>query len=695
VWLALQCAVIFVILFDVPLARPILVGFYVSLIPGMLLLHLLRPQLTTTEFLLFSVGLSIAVLMFIGVGMNTIAQAFAIPGLTQNRLLVAVIMVTSTLLGISYLEGGTLPLPARSRFRTNPSYLLLFTLPMLSIAGAVTNNITLMLVTIVLIAVLYLVSGSSQSLFPARSYPVILLIIAVTLLLHTTLVSENLMGYDIHLEYQVFKLTEAETVWAPSQTLDPSQIANYQSTLSITILPTILAQLLNLNGEVIFKVVYPLLYTIVPLALYSLYTRRVTSRIAFLATLFVMASPITFYGIENLSLARQMIAEIFLVLSLLLLFDKVSSLPRLIMIILFGMGIIVSHYALAFIYLFYLIFVFLFSWRRHAFTLLNRKVVMIYALLVMLWYVFISRSPTMTLLNVGENIYLSFFDDLFNPGARGWVFPHLVSPLSLASRINQYLYYASQGFIGLGVLQLLRQRRTLDREYLLFSVLSSALLVFTVVIPRLAPSFNFTRFYHVAIIFLAPAFVIGCTSLFGCIEHRVFKAARPRRPLTYGAIALLLSVALLFHTGLVNHVTNSNPTSYPLEIQRIETLDDLAAQLRYDNVYTSEYDALSATWLAIYTDNVTIYGDRIADIHPLLSYGLTPPQNTKVLYNTTIFRLDSYIYLRELNLIDGIIAPSWDARIPSPTAMILPEIQTNVKIYSNGASEVYHVPDNR
>ncbi|MGZ4949036.1 MAG: DUF2206 domain-containing protein, partial [Halobacteriota archaeon] len=106
----------------------------------------------------------------------------------------------------------------------------------------------------------------------------------------------------------------------------------------------------------VFKAVYPLLFALVPLGLFTTVRTQRNDKIAFLSAFFV-SSLFTFYG-EMPALARQEIAELFFILLLLLTARTPRPTERLtvgVLYAVFAASLVVSHYALAFIYLAYVI----------------------------------------------------------------------------------------------------------------------------------------------------------------------------------------------------------------------------------------------------------------------------------------------------------------------------------------------------
>jgi len=122
------------------------------------------------------------------------------------------------------------------------------------------------------------------------------------------------LGGDIQLEYYTLSTVINNTFW-------DSQIhTNLNAMLSITIMPPIYSILLNLSPVWILKIIYSFLLSLVPLALFLMYKNFCSEKISFLAAFFFISFPSFFFEIVGLS--RQELAEFFIVISLLLIFNK-------------------------------------------------------------------------------------------------------------------------------------------------------------------------------------------------------------------------------------------------------------------------------------------------------------------------------------------------------------------------------------
>ena len=227
----------------------------------------------------------------------------------------------------------------------------------LGIVGSLYSNVYVLSLMIISIVVLFGLSVFSNKFSSVMSFPLILFLVSLALTIQVLLTSKYIMGFDANAEYYVFKLTANSGHWALLSTatnLMPT--VNVGSMLSVTILPTIYYSLMNCSGEVVFKSLYPFVFSLVPVALFTVYSKQLGRTASVLASIFFVSGSIVFYGVEPLSLDRQIIGTLFLALSILIIMDKsLSGRKRRFLLIVFGGALIVSHYSLLLIYLFIVI----------------------------------------------------------------------------------------------------------------------------------------------------------------------------------------------------------------------------------------------------------------------------------------------------------------------------------------------------
>ncbi len=198
-----------------------------------------------------------------------------------------------------------------------PSFLFLTLIPFVAIFGSYsitnyhTNIISMFL--LVLIALTFILVVFDK--IPKKWYTFTVWIVSISLLFVSSLISPYVWGWDIQNEYYLANLVMNFSYW--NSTLPDA----YNSMLSIVMLAPTYSLLTNLRLDYILKIVYPFLFSLVPLGLYKIFkTQTNNSKIAFIAV-FLFISFNTFY-IELLALTREMTAELFLVLLLLLILNR-------------------------------------------------------------------------------------------------------------------------------------------------------------------------------------------------------------------------------------------------------------------------------------------------------------------------------------------------------------------------------------
>ena len=100
-----------------------------------------------------------------------------------------------------------------------------------------------------------------------------LYMIGLGLILMHSLTSSHLIGRDVFQEFNCFQLTLTNFHWNIDNFYNP-----YNACISITILPTIYAVLTNLNGEYVFKLLFALVGSILPLMVYKIATKYLTKK---------------------------------------------------------------------------------------------------------------------------------------------------------------------------------------------------------------------------------------------------------------------------------------------------------------------------------------------------------------------------------------------------------------------------------
>ncbi len=696
-WATLTLAILFLqllvdvtILLDVPVARQVSCLIYLTLVPGIVLLRIFgMHELDSVEKFLFSIGLSVAFVMFLGLVVNQLGLSLeSLAVLSTPILLVVTNSAVFILCLVSYFLSSNMQLDLRKLNFSLPSVLTIC-FPFLAILGAIlvnfNGNSVILLLLIGIIALTVLMSST----IIRTNWVLILFMISIAVLFQTSLISDYIVGYDVHPAYHVFKITQNEGIWNPMIKETDPIILRPNQMLSVTVFPTIYSNMLNMGGTWIFKIVFPLMFALVPVGLYQLYRKYLDTKVAFLAAFFILAD-ITF-SCEMPGLPTQMISEFFLVLLLIAVFhEKISSSKKMIFFTIFSAGMIVSHYGISYVFMFLAFFVWLVCFLQKKRPKIKAAHITLFFVLAFCWYIYAAQSASFTsLVDMGHNIYANFWSDLLNPKSRQELALQAVGSGTQAVSIGHWLgrgfHYVTQFFTVLGVACIvLRHKKSykFDREYVTMSVF---MLIFAM-LPLVAPSFNLlnvTRMYHISLLFLAPFCVIGGNWFFSFLP-KLRKSIRP-----FILTLIVVTSLFLFETGFIYEITRDVSYSVPLSIYRMNRA------MFYGNGYITErVDVVGAEWLhsnIVLTANTIVYADVVSVWFPLTSYALIPRDHTEILSNVTFFNVTSaYVYLRNFNTLDGrILGEGYVLGHVWNTSDVSPRFEALDKIYTNGGSEIF------
>jgi len=685
--------------FDVPGLRQIIGFIFLTFIPGILILRILKiHNVGIIESLLYSVGLSIAFIMFSGLFAN-----FALPLIGISRpisvlpIMATLAIFTLILMPIAYQrdKGFSAPPPSKLTEILTLSSLFLILVLLLGIFGALMvnfyqNNILLLVLIIVVAGVVAL--AAFGRFIDQRVYPLAIAIIAMCLLYQTTLMSPYLTGFDIHLEYYFEQLVVENGYW------DGTSPYGYNIALSITMLAPIYSLILDIDGAWIFKVIYPFIFSLVPLALFHIFHQQMSAKKAFLAAFFFMAVPT--FSLEMTALARQQMAEFFFVLFLLLMVDRKLGLSqRLTLAIVFALSIVVSHYGLAGLCLYYfglgwlVIMVIRSGWGRRVWgwltnkwgnlspSLTSPKVFSPKAISIVVAVYFIGTVAYYGL--VGSGFYLAFLNRTWLgqtatiiTGITELLPGELSEPpilldftareplvqtalgldfLSASSqgKVFRIFQYITQIFIVIGFIRLIFRPRGLKftAEYIAFTAGSALLLAACIFLPGFSASMNATRFYHIALLLLTPLCILGGEGIWLAVsalwhKSRLVAATEDNQAYINFLVLVVLIPYFLFTSGFVFEVTGhevidkiDSPYSIALSSHRVDV----------SGVFNWQ-DGAGADWLWQRLGDGDI---AYADLHGWLLLGYENMPFSQIIgfpISVSEVSQDSYIYFRTWNI---------------------------------------------
>jgi len=723
---------------QIPIIREFIGFIYLTFVPGIIILRIFRlHELGNTRTLLYAVGLSIATLMFTGLFVNTVYPIFGISEpISIYPVILTLTALTLILSTVAYMRDKDFrPTQAvvEAKGRTLSPVLFLLLLPVLAALGALfvahqqTNAILLILMVLIALTTMFV---AFNKFIPSKYYAFAVVTIALALLLQYTLISQSLSGCDIYVEYYFQNLVLTNSHW---DSLIPNTV---NAMLSITILCPFYSLILGMDSIWVFKIIYPLIFSLVPLALFEIYREQTSDRKAFLAVFFSM-SAVGIFFLTMPSLARQQIAELFFVLLVLLMVERKLTLPqKTVLGVIFAISLTVSHYGLAYIAVAFLAFgwIFLFLskspkasnwWQKlsqkvtrssvnpdiigstsensSSTSILNGTLVCLYVVFLLSWYMYTSSGSAFnTIIHVGGSVYTNI-SEFFEPTARtslvgaalgvGWA---EVPTLGKAFRVLQYL---TQLFIVVGFVKLILRPRALKfrLEYTALTIVSALILLACIVLPYFAQNFNMARFYHVCLLLLAPLCILGAEAIWHSLSRLTksiscrIKAGGPAsitNPssstyLRFLAVAILIPY-FLFTSGFVSEIGK-----WKLPAGTIPTTEPLSSY-RVDATVYNQNEAAAVTWLVdrVY-DKEQIYADGLGK---LLLYGKFLGQ-VGVIPASGEVPLDAYIFLRTWNVEkQEIIVYEWHGAQFLGRYVSLSDVPKLFKnrqvVYNNGKAKI-------
>jgi uncharacterized membrane protein len=730
----------------IPLLNQVTGFIFLTFVPGLFLLRILRVRsIDPLEAVAYTAGLSLFSVMLCGAFINFILPLTGIAHpITPLPVVISLCILYAALALAAWLRR-----PHVQTVEKVPQYgiglkpaLLLLLLLLLVILGVLVLEKTgsnAVLITCILAVAMYILLGTFKWGIPEGAYPIAIFAISLVLLYQTTLISPYLIGSDIYFEYQYYHPVAFNGAW------DYTLPGTINSCLPIVMGIPIFSQMLHLDGAWVFKAVYPFIFSLVPLVMYRFMRIQAGRLPAFLAVFFFMSVPT--FSLEMISLGRQQFAELFFVLIMLLLTDrKIDNTAKTAMLIIFAMGVTVSHYTFGFINFVYmgaLVFLlvimrskpFITAWGRTTAktgglplhlrylgqdSLPVNLLAICFVVIVVLsltWYGLIASGSNLQffagtlvilLQKIGVNIqglasltgnpsqYLfAGQGDVIISAALGMDF----SQVSLQGKIFRILQYVTQILIIAGCLRLIIKPSgtRLSREYIAFSLVGALTLAGCIILPWFANILNITRWYHIALISLSPFLVIGAQSLWELGSRAVHKSrdiAGDARPLYYLAVLLILPY-FIFTSGLVFEFSGQSDTNV------IDTPYSIALssnRLDLTGIFNSR-DGAAALWLSrSAADNSTVYTDVHA--RKMILYQDYPPHLSISEFKRKDMRLeDGYVLLTTWNVNRDELAfhntgrPGMREHLGVEAVPGLANaLHNSNRIYANGGSMVYIIP---
>lgn len=554
----------------IPFLRPVLGILIFTLFPGILLALSLdiRPStpafsgnsepVSLGEFLLFSVGMSLVVVSVLTVAAGLVLPVAGVS--TPLSTLPFAALVTGTiliLLLLTYYSGSSPVYSQVSIDDISPAFLVYFILPALAVLAAemmnrFNSNILMYIFVLVTVGAVILIP---TNYVPRILYPSAIFSISISTMFHRNLITPYVLGADIQFIYFVADMIKQAQIWTPN--LGGELIA----LPIVTSFPATLSAVTALELSLVFKVVFVLIFSFMPVGIFYIFRYIFDDRVAVFGSLLFLFYHVTFYFTPD----KQLIAGMFVVLLLLVVIKYqsehiTSKITTAIVII----GIAFSHHGVAYVFGFSLLGSTILVWFVGKYYLGMDTYFSYYHSLGLLsaatlWYGF--ASPELLLRVIGAPVdalseigYL-LTGEISQVGGSGESF---ISQLSLSPEIGTLVvYFAITALLLLGIswksIYLLTQHPiNRSKAQVSLTALGLPLSAFLVSSYFLPISLWADRVYQMVLPVLCPFMAIGYYAI-----ATVSKRYRVRLPSGKAVLSLLVCLLFLFNSGFVFSLAGS------------------------------------------------------------------------------------------------------------------------------------------
>jgi len=680
------------IVLNVPILRQILGFLVLAFVPGAIFLSILKiGGLGPTERIILSMGLSLSCLIIFGLLINSIYPLFGYDTpLGERSLVISFSVILLGLCLVAYLRNRTFTFSNAIHLGMTTSekisLIVPIFFPLLSIIGMYLMNrydSNVMVIALLLLIPIYVAFVTLwRRKISSRIYPSVVLLISISILLSLALRSRHLVGIDTHLEYYIFQRTLQNGRW---QILMNNA---YEGCLSISILPTIFQSVLNVDPEYLFRIFYPLIFSISPLIIFIISKQFVRNHAAFLASLIFMSQAVFF---DTTSEARSVVALLFFALAVMvLLHGGISKSNKRLLFVIFAFSCVVSHYTTSYIFLTLLLLTWVLvkvvtmvrssrsrtepdkgvsSYPRELAVTSDTKQptlstsvtggeVLILFALVFIWQSQVSGAAFKGAVQFIGDSFKSMAA-FFQVEARGQTAAAALGSNIGGKSIPQLLEFVFSwltiAFITVGLLATLVRYiprpaswnrgvrrlpqylvRDFSGEFLTMSLIGFAVLAGSLAVPYIFSGFDVNRTYGQMMIFLSLFFVVG-----GAVFTKLvrFKYA-------YVLILVVLVPYFLCTTGIIYQAFGS-PRSMILN----------SAGLQYDMLYVHDQETACAKWLAQHTtlsELSPVAADHYAGCRVISQAGISPSSVSQVAFQLDKPVSRGYIFLSYLNTVKGM-----------------------------------------
>lgn len=685
------------IIINIPYVRQLVCFIFLMLLPGLLIIRLMdMNKLGLTEKFILIISLSIFFVMFFGLITNFIVL---IIGYNKPLTTIPLVVSFNILYLILLLLGNKVKKPIIFSLNFSMQNVKLLIVPILylalSILGMYQRNISgnssLLMFMFLLISLYIIFIAIYRKNIPDSIYPPLIFLTSFSILLNFAQLSNYIYGSDSHLEFYLFQLVLENGYWDifMSSTLD--------TCLSISLFPAICKVLTNINGIHIFKYIYLIPFSLIPIITYIISRKYISGFNSFLASIFLMSQSAFYF---QTAAYRTYLAIFFFAIIVMVLFNNnINLFQKRLLFIIFSFACIASHYSTAYIYFILLLITFInievlniIGKKRWKNKLTVGSILLIFVMLF-IWYGQISEvtfsSAVVYISEIIKNVYKLFVFELKDPTVSAALGSTLKGSAFL-SYFNFVISWLSIIFIATGVLycfyRVLKQKKintgivNIEDEFILLSFTCAIVFAISVALPYVFIGYSLGRAYYQMMVILAPFFVIG-----GLLIAHFFKMR-----FSYLLVVIVLVSYFTNSVGVLPQICGKDSSII------LNTADNI------DNFYyIYDCEAESAKWVKSQVNfrATKIYTDLPGKFR-LLSIGFISPSHI----NQNIAQIDqihnkknqlNYKYLRYENVVKKKVY-TYDPYTVTWNKVDIASLAINLNqdnlVYNNGGSEILFNP---
>jgi uncharacterized membrane protein len=577
----------------------------------------------------------------------------------------------------------------------NSQVLFLSLIPFMTIFGTYMVNYyhtnILLMIMIVVIALVALVIGFTNWI-DKKYYPYAIGVMAIALVWHIMLITPYVNNHDG--EMVVAKSTIENGFW------DYTIFDNIYSILSNNIFTPMVYFICSISLTWIYKAVFPIWISIFPLVVYVIVRKYLDCKMAFLCSFITISSSGFWYSVFPTT-TKQFMAEFFISLIVLAICGNLSKFKKMLIMTMFGMGLIWSHYGTSYLFMIGLIFTTIFL---RVYKLIDNSpnnyndsreflsFTGLYLLLILSWYIYVSGSSLFyAIVGIGNSILSSIWTGFLSPDASRGAYM-IAKQVSGVKIIAKYMNLGIAFFMVLGMFKTLwnYKKSKFDAIYIGLSLYLLGILVASVAIPHFAVM-GPGRLYMLSLITLTPFCIFGGIYSFKNILKIFQKNVKVDNLLKI--MYCYMVIILLFSTGFIYELANDHPTSVALSQNSVANYGTMEDKAKFYGLKIMGYDVNAMEWLSDYNkENTYLYFTvgYVSVTSVCGNYGDYPLTKIKQLDKNTHIINKNYVWLRYANTIENI---GYNVNSVSLSSWfdfleVKPLLRDKNKIYDNGGSQI-------